>query len=160
MVLAGHEEEGLDLGRELAVRERHLELVLEVAVGAEAAQDDAGADRAAEVDEHALHHADLDVAERARGLAGHLDALRAREEGAGLPLAGGDGEDDAVEDAARALDQVEVAERDRVERPGVDDETGGFVLHDGRGIYHKPPARRKGAFALDGAPPRMVESSA
>ena len=50
----GHEEDGVDLRRELAVGVRHLELGLEVAHGAQAADDEAGAELAREVDRQAV----------------------------------------------------------------------------------------------------------
>src|SRR5690348_8311453 len=54
VALVGHEEHGVDAGREPAVHVRELELVLEVGEGAQAAHDHRRAAAAAEVDEQAV----------------------------------------------------------------------------------------------------------
>src|SRR5262245_39090077 len=53
ILLARHQEDRLDLREEVLVHQRHLELVLEVRHGANAADHDVGADLAREVDREA-----------------------------------------------------------------------------------------------------------
>ena len=72
----GHQEGGVDLGRELAVRERHLQLGLEVADRAQPAHDEAGAVAPREVDGQAVERVDADVLAEVRDAApDEVDAL-------------------------------------------------------------------------------------
>ena len=97
-VLARHHEERLDLGRQPAVRERHLELVLEVRVDADAANDDARLFAAAEVDKQAVQHLDSHVLETGATdvLLDHPEPFLAREAGALLLAGRRHGDDQAV----------------------------------------------------------------
>ena len=117
-VLARHHEERLDLGSHAAVRERHLELVLEVAVDPDAADDDLRLFAAAEVDEKAVKHLDLDVFEfrPLHVLANHREAIFRRKASALLGTRRRDCDDEAIVEFRRALYEVEVTERHRVER--------------------------------------------
>src|SRR5574344_854772 len=60
---ARHHEQGLDLRCQAAVREGHLELVLEIAVDANAADDDLRSLPPAEIDEQSVKDLDLHVLE-------------------------------------------------------------------------------------------------
>ena len=64
MLERGHEEDRVDLGRQLAIGVRHLQLGLEIADRAQATDDEAGTDSEREVDGQAIEAGDLD----ARGL--------------------------------------------------------------------------------------------
>ena len=121
-VLARHHEERLDLGRHAPVRERHLELVLEVRVHAHAADDHARADLAAEVDEERVEDVHLDVGEPRllHVLADHVDAVLRVEERARLRARRGHRHHETVVQARRARDQVEMTARHRVERARID----------------------------------------
>ena len=100
--------------REVAVHERHLILVLEVAHGAQAADEQARAALAREVDEQAAERPHLDprlVGERG---ADQLHALLDREQ----RLLGGvvrDGDDQPVDELQAAVHEILVPARDRVE---------------------------------------------
>src|SRR5256884_3140743 len=76
--LVRHEEHRLDGGPQLAVHERHLELVLEVRDGTDAAHDAVRAFARDEVDEEPVEGDDAQVrayAEVRGGLVDHLEAL-------------------------------------------------------------------------------------
>jgi hypothetical protein len=134
VVLAGHQEDGLDGRVEAVVHAGHLELVVEIADGAEAADDHGRVDAAGEVDEQAVEALDLDLGAGALGDGGglgadELDAFLEREHGA---LAGidGDADDQAVNEPGGAGDDVHVAVGDRVEGAGVD-------AHEAAGLRHR-----------------------
>ena len=119
----GHEEDRVDVRRQDAVVVGELHLGLEVADRAQAADDRAGAAGAAEVDGQAVERLDLDPVRRCAGLGERLadDAdARLDVEQRRLARVGQDADDDAVEHGRGALDDVEVAVRDRVERARVD----------------------------------------
>ena len=77
---ARHEEEGLNVGGEFAVGEGHLELVLEVAEGAQAADEGSFAVLARPLDEEAGEGLDVDVGEVGDGAAGEVEAFFGAEE--------------------------------------------------------------------------------
>jgi hypothetical protein len=115
-----HHEEGFELGVELAVHHGHLELVLVVGDGADAAEDGGCALLAGEVDQEAVEGGDGDVADGGDGFGDHLETLGDGEErGAFLGVAE-DGDDELVDDFGAAGNQVEMAVGERVEGAGVD----------------------------------------
>src|ERR1041385_1613833 len=121
MILPGHHEERLDAGRELAVHHRHLELVLEVRDRAQPANDDLCAGFFCVFNEQPVETLGLDaVAESFENLADHLQPLVEIEEGAVLFRVARDRDDDPVEDAKRALNQVDVTVGDGIERARID----------------------------------------
>ena len=121
-VLARHHEERLDLRRHAAVGERHLELVLEVAVDPHAADYDARLLPAAEVDQQAVEHLHLDVPETSllHVLADHRETVLGRKARALLSARRGNRHHELVVQLRRALDEVEVSERHRIERARID----------------------------------------
>src|SRR5437764_12093358 len=126
VLLVRHEEHRLDGRPELPVHERHLELVLEVRDGADAAHDAVGALAGDQVDEEPVERDDAQVrahAEVRRRLVDHLEALLHGEERL-LRGIGHDGHDDLVEDREAALDDVHVAVVERIEHPGIDGALG------------------------------------
>src|SRR6476646_947695 len=117
---ARHHVDGLDLGGEMAVQLVHLELPLEVGDHAQALDDRLRLPAAREIDDELAKDVDLDVRDVRERLAEEADALVDRE---GRALGGGladDTDDDAGEDRRSAADHVDVTERDRVVRAGVD----------------------------------------
>jgi len=107
----------------VAVHVGHLQLVLEVGHGAQAAQDDGGVLALAVVDQQAVERVDLDArgveAARLDGRARDLDALFHGEQGL-LLLVVEHGDRDAVERHQPALQDGHVPIGDGVERAGVD----------------------------------------
>ena len=67
MVLARHQEHGLDLAGPAGNSCRHLELVVEIGHGAQAAHDHAGADLAGEGDQQRVERPHLDLGAGFRG---------------------------------------------------------------------------------------------
>src|SRR5687768_11014199 len=114
----GRHEEGLDAG-ELAVHLGHLQLVLEVADGAQALHDHRDVVRLAVVDEQALEAVDPDVGQFGDGVAQQLHALVDREE-PGLARVDQHRHDQFVVQPGSTIDDVDVAVGDRVERTGTD----------------------------------------
>jgi hypothetical protein len=82
--------------------------------------DHAGAARAHEVGQQPAKMRDLDVRDVGDRLADHLLALVQREERFALLRVDDDGDQDVLEDLRSALDDVEVADGQRVERARVD----------------------------------------
>jgi len=119
-----HEEDGFDVGIEVAVHESHLEFEFEIGDGAQAADDGAGVDFLSEVDEQAVEVGDLDLFQIGGGVADEVEAFFGGEEG-GFCVIAGDGDSDVVEEAAGAFDDVEVAVGDWVEGARIDG-----ALHD------------------------------
>ena len=79
-----------------------------------------GAAAAAEIDEQAVELLELEpIAGVGHRVADEPDALVGGEQRL-LALVGRDRDDHVVEQAQRALEDVEVAVRDRIERPGID----------------------------------------
>ena len=131
----GHEEDGVDVGREDPVVVGELHLGLEVADGPQAADDRAGAAGAAEVDRQAVERVDLDPAERARrprSRASRMTAIRVSTASSGaLRGLARTATMTVSKTAAARRDDVEVAVGDRVERAGID-----------RDRVHRSSARR------------------
>jgi hypothetical protein len=100
-----------------------LHLDLEVADRAQAADDGGRIARSGELDRQAIERVDVDplvrYVVRLEGGADDLDALLDRQQGRLLRI-GQYGDDDRIEHRGGALDDVEVAVRDRVERAWVD----------------------------------------
>src|SRR5436309_147416 len=117
VLLARHQKGHLETGRETAVHERHLELELEVAHGAQAADHDLGADPPGTVHDQVreLHH--LDTPQGARGGADHLHPLADRKQGS-LARAVRHRHHHAVEQPRGPPGEVEVPVRERVEGSG------------------------------------------
>ena len=111
-----------------------LHLALEVADGAQAADDRSGATLAAQVDGQAVEGLDIDPVGRCARLRERLadDADPGLDiEQRRLPRVGQDGDDQGVEHVRGTLDDVEMAVGDRVERAGID-----------RDRVHRSSARR------------------
>ena len=136
-VLARHHKERLDLGSHAAVRERHLELVLEVAVDPDTADDDLRLFAAAEVDEKTVEHLDLDVFEfrTSHVLTNHREAIFRRKARALLRTRRRDCDNKAIIELRRPLYEVKVPERHRVKRSGI---YCRFLCH---AVYYTIPQR-------------------
>src|SRR3972149_6550690 len=119
VLLVRHEEDRLDGVLELAVHQRHLELVLEVRDRADAPHDAVGALAGHEVDEEAVERDDAEVVEPRRRLVDHLEALLDGEQRL-LRGVGHHRDDQLVEDPEAPLDDVHVAVVDGIENPRVD----------------------------------------
>jgi hypothetical protein len=98
----------------------HLELPLEVRDHAEPLHDRFRVPLARELDDELAKHVDLDVRETADGVAQEVDAFFDREHGLLVRWDTDDSDDDAVEDARRARDHVDVPVRHRVVGAGAD----------------------------------------
>src|SRR3954468_21983470 len=109
----GRHEQRLDTGQRV-VHLPHLELVVEVADGAETFDDRLDAAFLAEVDEQAVEAVDDDVGQVGGRLPQQLDALLGGEQ-ALFALVDEHGDDDLVEQRADALDDVDVPAGHRVE---------------------------------------------
>ena len=114
----GLEEDGFDIRGEAAVHEGHLELVLVVGDGADAAQDGGAAEGAGEVDHEPVKSGDGDVVEGGGGFAEHLGALFDGEEGI-FDRVDEDGDGEVLKEERAALDQVDVAVCRRVKGSGI-----------------------------------------
>jgi len=113
------EEDCLDFGGETAVHQRHLELVLVVGDGADAAQDGHGADLAGEIHHEPVECGYRDVSQVTRRFVQHLRPL-------------GDGEERVLDGIAEnrngqvlkklgaARDQIQMTVGGRVEGAGID----------------------------------------
>ncbi|EGJ74489.1 hypothetical protein STTU_1700 [Streptomyces sp. Tu6071] len=112
------DEEGLDSG-EAVVHLGHLQLVVEVADGAQALDDGGDVALLAEVDEEPVESLDLDVAELGGHLADQFHALVDREEPA-LGLVDHHGDVHDVVELGGSGDDVEMTVGDRVEGPRTD----------------------------------------
>ncbi len=127
MLFRGHEEDGLDLRVLARVHRRHLKLVLEVGNGAQAAHQDTRALLAAEMDQEAIEGTNLDMGPLAIAsgdlLTDHLQAFFQREHRP-LAVVGRDRDDQPVEHGRRAVDEVHVPARNRIEGARVDTDEG------------------------------------
>ena len=101
------------------IHESHLELELEIGDGAKSAHDHLRAAPRHVVDEQTFEGVDLDVRLVAEHGAGDLDALVHREERC-LFRVDENRDDDAVEQAGAAGDDVDVAVGQRIEGAGID----------------------------------------
>ena len=124
MVFARHQEEGFDIGRQFPIGQGHLEFVFEIAIGAQAAQNDPDSAFVAKIDQHSVHGFDGDIGQVLDDFPCHGDSFIAGEEGAGFPGGAGDCEDDIVEETADPFEQIEVSEGQGIEGSGIDDDTG------------------------------------
>src|SRR5689334_1409901 len=98
----------------------HLELPFEVLDGAQALDDRLGLPAAGKVDDELRENVHLDVRHVLHRLANELDAILDRERRLLVRGATDDPDDHAIEDRGRTGDHVDVAERDRVVRSGID----------------------------------------
>src|SRR4051794_7543400 len=111
---AGHDVDGLDLGRQGAVQLVHLELPLEVRDDPEALDDHLRVPLVGEVDDELREDFDLDVGEIRERVPQEADTLVEREHRRLVGRVADDSDDDAVEDSRRAADHVDVPIRDGV----------------------------------------------
>src|SRR5262245_9232081 len=124
MARIGHQEHGLDVRIEALVHGHHLELVLEVRHRSQAANDHARADFPREMDEQSVERVHLNgrppvTGERCGFAAQHRYALL-DSEGLGLRRIVGDADHEMIDQLDRALDDIDVTERDRIERTGIE----------------------------------------
>ena len=125
--LRGHQEHGLHLGVQARIHARHLELVLEVRHGAQAAHDHAGADGLGEMHQQGVEGARLHLA------AGLVPGRRSppapapagrRRSAAGFFPHFRDGDDQVVGQSRGAADDVHMAVGDGIEGAGIDGAAG------------------------------------
>ena len=120
MLERGHQEDGVDLGGKASVGVRQLQLELEVAHGPEATDHEPGPLPASELDGQALERLDRHrAAEIGDTGLDERHPLGCREKG----LLGGvaqDANDEPIEEARRAADDIEMRVGDGVERAGED----------------------------------------
>jgi hypothetical protein len=122
LVLAGHEDDGLDLGGHEPVGVGEVEFELEIAEFAEAADDGAAAAlwRRANCDGEAVRASrTLTLRMPAAASCAMVSAFLDGEPRV-LAVAGRDGDDDAVEEARGPAQDVQMPERDRIEGAGID----------------------------------------
>lgn len=126
-LFAGHEEDGFEVGLEFAIHEGELKLELEVGDGAETANEGDGFLFAGEVDEETVEWHDADVGEVAGDGADEVDAFVEGEEALFVVFAG-DADDDFVEEAGGAFEDIEVTVGDGVKTSGVDGSSHGGMI--------------------------------
>src|SRR5438105_9400024 len=119
----GHEKDSLDLGREIAIHQRHLEFVLEIRYRPQAAHDHRRADVLRELREQSFERLHVHTLV-GNGGANQRNPLFERKQRL-LRDIDCDGHDELIHELERAMDQVFVTLRDRVETPGID----GDALH-------------------------------
>ena len=118
VIRASRQEDGVEFRLQVSVGVRNLQLVLEVRPHTQAAYDDARANSLAVIDEQALKRIDHHVRKRGADLAQHFEPLLGgKQRRAARVLA--DGDDQAREQPRRALHQIEVTVRRRIEAAGV-----------------------------------------
>ena len=115
VLIAGGQEQSLDVRMEIAVHPRHLEFVFEVRHRPQAPQDHPRLLPADEFHEQAAEALDSDVAIGLEHLARKAQAFLQREEGV-FPMAVRDANHDFVEERGGAPHEVLVAPRDRIKR--------------------------------------------
>lgn len=130
MRFAGHEENGLDFGREPAIHEGHLEFVFVVGDGANAADDDAGSALGRIAHEQAIEGDHFDIGQAVDHFGEHVDALFDGEEGL-LFVVAENGDDEPVEERGRPVDEIQVAAGDGVEGARIDGDNGGGFWSQG-----------------------------
>ncbi len=113
----------------MAVHQRHLELVLEVRHRAQAAHQHAGVLALRVVHQQAAEGAHVHVAVRLEHLAANRDALGLAEQRRLLDV-DQERDDDGVEDPGAALDDVDVAVGQRVERPWINGDAWDLAAHE------------------------------
>ncbi len=115
----GHEKECLDLRLQLAVHQRHLELVLKVGYGPQPPDNGLGLLPAGEIDEQPLEMNHADIRHGPDHFADQRDALLIREE-AGLGFIDGNGHNDLVKKPGSPMDDIKVPVGDGVKTAGID----------------------------------------
>lgn len=139
----GHHENGFHIGFEPSIHERHLELVLVVGDGANAAQDGVGIAPAHIVHQKPIEEIHFHIGPLAGDFTEHFRAL-ARGEERRLVQILEDGDDEAVEDARAAGNEVQVPVGHGIEGPRID---GDDALHAGnsaRGILAQNEEGKEG----------------
>ena len=131
VVLAGHDEDRLELGQQLPVHVGQLELVVEVGDRPQAAQHGVDAALAGVLDQQPVEAVHLDARVVLHRLEDEALALGHREERRLLRVVG-HRDDQPVEQVQAALDDGDVAVGERVEAAGVDGDAG----HGPRSIAH------------------------
>src|SRR4051794_8259769 len=111
---ARHHVDRLDVRREMTVQLVHLELPFEVRDHAQALDDRLRVPFARELDDELPEDVDLDVVDRADRVPEEVDPLLDREHRLLVRRGTDDADDDAVEDACRAPDHVDVPVGHRV----------------------------------------------
>ena len=151
VLLGGHQEHrSRDRGREVPVHQRHLKLVLEVGHGAEAADRRRRALVAARNPRAGRSNVSTSTLWRPANTS-RIIATRSSTVKSGVLFGlSSNRDDDAIEDARGALDDVDVAARERIERPGKTAMRGGC---DGRSCG----LEGQGAVARLTAPVRRLE---
>ena len=124
VLLGRHQKHRFQIVIQPPVHQRHLELVLEVRDGTQAADQRLRAFAPRVVDEQSIEGVHLDVVPVAEHLADHRHALVDREERR-LVGVDEDGDDNPIEDRTGALDDVDVAAGERIEGPGKDGDARG-----------------------------------
>ena len=124
VLLRGLEEDGFEIGVEVAVHHGHLKLVLVVGDGADATDDCGGRLLAGKVDEEAVEGGDGDVAEAFCTVCEHLGPLFRGEEALAFRAVFKDGDDEGVEEPGAAGYNVEVTVVGRVEGAWIDGADG------------------------------------
>ena len=119
IIFRRHHEHGFDVGRQAAIHQSHLEFVFVVGDGANSTNDDLRLLLSRVVHQQAVKHIDFDVPEsRLQDLAHDLDALFHGEQRRLLRI-GENRNDDVIEQPGAALDDIDVPERQRIERTGI-----------------------------------------
>src|SRR5690606_24758849 len=117
--IGGGHEKSFDLGEQVAVHARHLELVLEIGYGTQAPDNNAAILLAYKILEQAGEAFDFNVGVMAKHFLGNFDTLIDSEERL-FGMAVGDSHDDMVKQAGCATHQVFVATCKGVECSGID----------------------------------------
>jgi len=130
-------EHRLQLCRQVAIHERHLILILEIAHGAQSANQEIRAFARREVDKESAERLDLDARLSGQRGADQLDALVRRKQRL-LRRICRDGDDQSIDELETSQNEVFVPARDGIEAAGVD---GGANGHRGEG--EKTKRRRR-----------------
>src|SRR5207247_9955533 len=117
---ARHQKHRVDVRCELSIHQRLLKLCVEVRIRAQALDQRRRPARAGELNRQALEARDLDSVPAFQRFLDQLDPLLDSEQMLPLFGVGSDRDDNTVEDAERAVDDVEVAVGERVEAARVD----------------------------------------
>src|SRR5688500_13762432 len=115
----GRHEQHLDVGRQMLVHERHLELEFEVRHRAQTAQDGPRADPPREVHGESRECLDTDAGLARRDLAQHLYTILDREERL-LGRVRGHADPERIDDRQRAADEVLMSPCYGIERAGIE----------------------------------------
>lgn len=123
MRLAGHQKNRFDLWPQAAIHQCHLQLVLIIRDGPNAADDDGGAALRRKIDQQSIERGDLDVGDVFDHLLHHGDALVDAEQRLFLFVAE-DRDQQAIHQPYSALDEVEMAVRQGIERARINRKGG------------------------------------